>query len=112
MVLGPNRTLPIVGDLGLVVHLKSQECYYFPFCPFSPSLCPGEIPDALHEWKVANTLFLPPVSNMALPPVVWNPTPYGIYKLNIDGSYNPNTRSAGVGGILRDAGGTLCWKNG
>ncbi|RWR83893.1 riboflavin synthase-like protein [Cinnamomum micranthum f. kanehirae] len=26
-----------------------------------------------------------------LPPVIWSPTPFGMHKLNIDGSFNPNT---------------------
>jgi len=39
-------------------------------------------------------------------PVSWHKPPDGKYKLNIDGSYEPNSSNGGTGGVIRDHLGT------
>lgn len=33
-------------------------------------------------------------------PIAWHKPPEGKYKLNIDGSYDPNSTNGGIGGVI------------
>lgn len=85
---------------------KSRNAIIFESQPFHPHLILGKILRPLHEHNIAGTILNCP-NNRSLPPATWSPPPANTHKLNVDGSFNPNARTAGIGGILRDAQGTI-----
>eukprot|EP00268_Persea_americana_P052112 TRINITY_DN581_c0_g1_i1.p1 TRINITY_DN581_c0_g1~~TRINITY_DN581_c0_g1_i1.p1 ORF type:complete len:194 (-),score=26.59 TRINITY_DN581_c0_g1_i1:238-819(-) len=74
--------------------------------PIFPNSVKSKALFAFHEWNVSNLLSMA-VSKTGLPPEIWLPPPANHVKLNFDGSFNPFSQIAGVGGIIHSSAGTL-----
>ena len=60
----------------------------------------------MHEWWVATDLIKASLPRGILA-TTWEPLPPNIPKPNVDGSFNPQTNTSGIGGVLRDHQGPL-----
>lgn len=85
---------------------KARHSLLFQAQPFHPTSIIGKILQALHEWNVATSLFHNSRRRPS-PPETWSAPPPSVHKLNIDGSFNPISGTAGIGGIIRDHHGDL-----
>lgn len=85
---------------------KMRNDYLFTYHPMKPLSVKIKIFHGLYEWNISN--FLPTsAASLGLPPDIWLPPPGNYVKLNFDGSYNPFTKFAGIGGIIRSPAGTV-----
>lgn len=83
-----------------ICKMRNDHC--FNYASINPRSIKLKNLHALWEWNITNSFF-ESSGLIGFPLDLWRPPPANFLKLNFDGSYNPFTHSAGIGGIIRSS---------